>query len=123
MNIKLLKQKVLKRDNFTCTKCKRTLNKLDSNEYMCIHHIKSRENHPDKRLDINNCVILCNTCHYKVHNNIRKQYKKKVRWIDKSIEDIVVNNYEKIAINGVKFIKLIYYTKNGTIIENFNYWP
>ena len=51
---------ILKRDNGTCQFCGAIKN-LDT------HHIDSYLNYPEKRLDIDNGITLCRSCHIWVH--------------------------------------------------------
>lgn len=63
----LVKQ-VWKRDKATCQRCK--TKKIGNNQYH-IHHIESFSN-KEKRLDINNLILLCKKCHEWVHSNKNK---------------------------------------------------
>lgn len=47
---------VLKRDNYTCQKCSKTGD-------MRVHHIESFAKNEAKRLDMNNAITLCASCH------------------------------------------------------------
>lgn len=51
----------LERDNFTCQRC-------DSTEDLVCHHITGIEINPVESADVDNCIILCYTCHNKVHS-------------------------------------------------------
>lgn len=64
---------VLHRDNYCCKVCGDT-------KELCIHHLYSFVDNPDKRTDINNGETLCNVCHICFHidfgrgNNTPKQF-------------------------------------------------
>jgi len=56
--IKVLKQEILKRDDYTCNDCgSRGVN-------LHIDHIKSWAKHPELRFEPTNCQTLCMACHY-----------------------------------------------------------
>lgn len=69
------RNRVLKRDNFTCQLCYRK-------ENLVAHHLNSYDKHVDVRFDVANGVTLCNECHVSFHkkhgygNNSIKQYEK-----------------------------------------------
>lgn len=71
------RQKVYKRDNYTCQICKN--NKHGTLE---AHHIYSFHSHEHLRFITSNGVTLCKDCHTKFHkeygyeNNTRKQFNK-----------------------------------------------
>jgi len=56
---------VLERDNYICVKC-------ESKKRICIHHIDWDKNNNE----VNNMVILCNSCHKKLHSFIPKRLRK-----------------------------------------------
>lgn len=53
---------VFTRDNFTCQKCGATHINLNA------HHIQPFFKFPELRMDIDNGITLCNTCHKLAHN-------------------------------------------------------
>lgn len=55
------RNKVFKRDNYTCQICGQTGGDLNA------HHKKSFKNYPKQRLNVNNGITLCIKCHKKVH--------------------------------------------------------
>jgi len=55
------KQAVWKRDSYKCVKC-------GSTDKICAHHIKSWDNYPELRFEIDNGMTLCCSCHSKLHN-------------------------------------------------------
>jgi len=63
------KLKVLERDKYTCQKCCAT-------ENLHVHHIKSWNDYPALRLDLDNGIVLCHSCHGKIHSNEDKNFKK-----------------------------------------------
>lgn len=56
------RKRVLERDNFTCRHC----GENDGNK-LAVHHIKSYDKHPESRLQLENGVTLCKSCHRKAH--------------------------------------------------------
>lgn len=42
-----------------------------STHNLCVHHIKPFSTNPDLRYAINNGIVLCESCHRKVHKNER----------------------------------------------------
>lgn len=72
-------QKVYKRDNYTCIKCKKR------GGYLNAHHLDGYHWCIKKRDDINNGVTLCRNCHNNFHriynnkNNTRQQFEEFMR--------------------------------------------
>ena len=66
-NIKYKKwrEKVLKRDDYTCQKCK------ERGENLISHHIKGWTEYPKLRYKVSNGLTLCKKCHIKMHK-VRK---------------------------------------------------
>lgn len=60
------RDKIFKRDNFTCTKCGKMGGILNA------HHLKKWYIFPDLRLNINNGVTLCKKCHTLLHSEERR---------------------------------------------------
>ena len=58
----VLRQVVLKRDNYTCQKC----GKFENVKLHC-HHIIPHINSPLETNDPDNCITLCKDCHKEVH--------------------------------------------------------
>ena len=56
---KIWQQTVFKRDNFTCQLCS------DHGCPLAAHHIYPKAKYPDRVLDVDNGVTLCNLCHHK----------------------------------------------------------
>lgn len=52
---------VYERDHYTCQNCGQVGGTLNA------HHIKSFARHPELRLDVNNGVTLCKSCHKLAH--------------------------------------------------------
>jgi 5-methylcytosine-specific restriction endonuclease McrA len=57
------RNKVLKRDNYTCQACQQHGGKLN------VHHIEPWGPNPDLRYVISNGITLCKKCHYTKHKN------------------------------------------------------
>ena len=62
---------VFERDNYTCSNCKKR------GTYIECHHLFSYKNYPEKKLDVNNLVTICYTCHKKIHFGKDEALKKK----------------------------------------------
>lgn len=52
---------VFERDSYTCDKCEQVGGKLEA------HHLAPYHSHPELRVDIDNGVTLCQTCHAAFH--------------------------------------------------------
>lgn len=64
------KEKVIERDNSTCTICSKFC------MYPIVHHILHSADRPDLRCDVNNGTTLCYDCHMILHNRI-SYYRKR----------------------------------------------
>lgn len=65
------RNEVKKRDNFICQICHgKDINGNPTSHTLNSHHIDGYDLYPDKRLDIDNGICLCETCHVNFH----KQY-------------------------------------------------
>ena len=62
------REKVRKRDNYTCQKC-------GSKERLHAHHKKGWHQYPKLRYVVSNGILLCFGCHLKKHNKIPKKLK------------------------------------------------
>lgn len=58
-----LRQMVLKRDNYTCQECGKT---IDEVELHC-HHILPINESPIESMDVDNCITYCKNCHKTKH--------------------------------------------------------
>lgn len=64
------RQKVFVRDNFTCQICNQVGGTLNA------HHIKTFKKYPKLRFDVNNGITLCESCHKKLHKELRNKNDK-----------------------------------------------
>jgi len=62
IELRLWREAVLARDNWTCQDCG------GRGKGLCSHHIKTFKNYPELRSSIMNGIALCKTCHIKVHS-------------------------------------------------------
>ena len=67
IEIRLWREAVFARDNWTCQKCKKRGGILNA------HHIQSFAEYPELRTSIGNGITFCEKCHKKFH----KKYNKK----------------------------------------------
>jgi hypothetical protein len=58
------KKSCLERDKYMCTVC-------EKREPLVVHHVKCWKKYPELRFDVENGVTLCNSCHCKVHWEIK----------------------------------------------------
>jgi hypothetical protein len=66
-------KKVFERDNHKCKQCFSTYR-------LHAHHIKFWKEHPELRLDLDNGITLCNSCHSKLHREIDGFPKSEIPW-------------------------------------------
>lgn len=62
IDIKLWRESVFKRDDWTCQKCKNKWLKLNA------HHILNFSSHEELRFAIDNWITFCKDCHKEFHN-------------------------------------------------------
>lgn len=67
--IAIWRRDIFMRDNFACCMCHSVGGRLNA------HHIKKFSDYPQLRLDINNGITLCVTCHRSVANK-EQEYEK-----------------------------------------------
>lgn len=60
-----LRQLVLKRDDWTCQKCEKHQDELETGLHA--HHLTGVEINPIESADVDNCITLCKDCHKEVH--------------------------------------------------------
>lgn len=63
-----IRQVAIARDHALCKDC---LDKNTITPYNTVHHIVTIKDEWSKRLDINNLICLCESCHQKRHSNLR----------------------------------------------------
>ena len=61
---KQYRQKILRRDHYTCQNCKRYGRLVEAVE---VHHIEHLEDCPERAYDPTNLISLCKKCHRKAH--------------------------------------------------------
>ena len=64
---KRIVKRIYGRDKKICQRC--GLKHKYKMKSFHLHHIKSFLLYPDLRLDLNNIVLLCSSCHYFIHSN------------------------------------------------------
>lgn len=72
---KRLVEQVKQRDNGLCKLC---LEKHSIKNYDVVHHIIEIKEDWNKRLDIDNCICLCNSCHNVVHSKYNTKAKNEI---------------------------------------------
>jgi hypothetical protein len=60
-------KEVRERDNYTCQICG------ENNRRMVAHHLESYDTNEELRLDLNNGITLCQSCHNEFHNRYKNQ--------------------------------------------------
>ena len=61
---KIFRERVLRRDDYTCQRCKRYGRVTPARE---VHHIKHLEDYPELAFAPDNCISLCKICHNMQH--------------------------------------------------------
>ena len=62
---KTFRHRIIERDSHLCQRCL-SLYGLYTSENLEVHHIQKIERNYEKRLDDENCITLCHTCHRQV---------------------------------------------------------
>ena len=60
-----LRQLCFERDNYTCQKCKKHQNELQTGLHC--HHIEGIRHEPLESADLDNVITVCKTCHKEIH--------------------------------------------------------
>jgi 5-methylcytosine-specific restriction endonuclease McrA len=71
LDFRLWRERVFKRDNFTCQKCKIKGIHLHS------HHIQNFSQFPELRFEVDNGITLCKDCHMEFHNLFERKNNNK----------------------------------------------
>ncbi len=72
------RQKILRRDKYTCQRCKRYGRLKEATE---VHHIEHLEDCPEKAFDASNVISLCHACHNAQHpEKTQAVNQNKSRW-------------------------------------------
>ena len=68
------RKSVYKRDNWTCQECKQKI------KHPIAHHIKSFNDYPELRFEVDNGITLCRSCHKQIHKEIglKTRFNKKL---------------------------------------------
>lgn len=73
------RKEILERDNNECQSCKnKGLATVGQSTKLDVHHIKHLENNWDLRLNNDNLITLCVTCHNLEHPEKLKDYKNNI---------------------------------------------
>ena len=94
-------KKVLKRDNYTCQKCKR------KNLILHAHHLDGWNWCKNRRYDVTNGITLCSECHHNFHaiyGNGDNTFQQFVEWFNEPLEEIL--DYDGSIIEARKIICL-----------------
>lgn len=81
-SIDKVREKVYRRDDYTCVNCQVRGGNLNS------HHLNSWNAHPSGRFDVSNCVTLCVACHRNFHkkygygDNTKEQFEEYLKTLD-----------------------------------------
>lgn len=67
---KIWRELVFIRDNWTCQDCGLI------GIYLNAHHIKTWNNYPELRFDVDNGLTLCKSCHLNLHKQIKLKLQK-----------------------------------------------
>jgi 5-methylcytosine-specific restriction endonuclease McrA len=70
LNWKKWHESVLIRDGYKCKECL-------SNQNLHVHHIKFVRDFPELVLDVDNGIVLCKSCHHRLHGKIKCYLKNK----------------------------------------------
>lgn len=62
LNLCLWREKVYKRDNYTCVSCG------ENKRYLNAHHLSSFSSFPEVRYEVDNGATLCRDCHKRFHD-------------------------------------------------------
>lgn len=87
---------VFERDGYACVSCNSTVNKLHA------HHIKSFDEYPELRVDIDNGLTLCTSCHNKHHHLGSCPWNKGKKLTPEHIENLSKSKLGKTCKNGFK---------------------
>ena len=67
------RKEILIRDNYECQTCK-DKGKVTINTKLIVHHIKPFEFYPELKLEDDNLLTVCLTCHNKIHFGVKTQW-------------------------------------------------
>lgn len=70
---------ILRRDRYECRECRRYGRVTVATT---VHHIHSHEHYPELKLDTNNLLSLCSTCHNGMHDRVTNELTDKgFEWV------------------------------------------
>ena len=68
------RKSVFDRDSYTCQKCGGKQGKNKQSIYLNAHHIFNYKDYPDKRIELENGITLCDKCHLEFHSKYGKRH-------------------------------------------------
>lgn len=88
------RNKVYKRDNWTCQMCKEKNDKNGVRKKINAHHIKSFSRYPKLRFVVENGITLCEECHYQTTSYGIKLNNKRILKKRVNSENLLTSNVE-----------------------------
>lgn len=72
---------VLRRDQYECQECRRFGRVRAAT---MVHHVKPFEHYPELKLDMNNLISLCNSCHGTMHDRLTDELTDTgLQWVER----------------------------------------
>lgn len=80
---------ILRRDKYECRECRRYGKAVQATT---VHHVYPLELYPDRKLDSNNLISLCNGCHEGMHiRNSHELTDKGKAWMKRLERQVNIN--------------------------------